>query len=339
VRRRRRTLAVLAVLAVLVLPLLLFAGWFAWQLNPPGGEGAAVTVDIRPGWGTKEAGNALASKGVIGSSLAFQIWSKVSGSSSFQAGTYSLREDMGVKAASDALGRGPSSAASADHSVLALPPGLRLEQIADRVGALPGHDRAAFLALAQSGQVRSKYQGDQVSNEGFTWPDTYFVEGQTDLQILQTIVAEFDKHADAVNLANATAEGLTPQQVVVVASLVQAEAGNAVDAPKVAAVILNRFRQNIPLQIDATLCYSKGGCPPVPSNADKEIDSPYNTYRVAGLPPTPIMTVTEQSLRAALAPANVPYLFYVTGKDGVTYFATTLAEHEANIREHGVSGQ
>jgi UPF0755 protein len=331
--------AVLSVLAVLLLPVLLFAGWFAWQLDPPGGEGAAVTVEIRPGWGTKEAGNELASKGVVGSSLAFQIWSKVSGGSSFQAGAYALHQDMGVKAASDALGRGPSGAAAAAHSVLALPPGLRLAQVADRVGALPGHDRAAFLALAQSGQVRSKYQGAQVSSEGFTWPDTYFVEGQTDVQILQTIVGQFDKHADAVNLTNASAVGLTPQQAVVVASLVQAEAGNAADAPKVAAVILNRSRQNIPLQIDATLCYAKGGCPPVPSNADKAIDSPYNTYRVAGLPPTPIMTVTEQSLRAALAPANVPYLFYVTGKDGVTYFATTLAEHEANIRAHGVSGE
>ena len=338
-RRRRRTLAVLVVLAVLVLPFLVFAGWFAWQLDPPGGEGAAVTVDIRPGWGTKEAGNALASKGVIGSSLAFQIWSKVSGSSSFQAGSYPLHEDMGVKAASDALGRGPSSVASAGHAVLALPPGLRLEQIADRVGALRGHDRAAFLALAQSGQIRSRYQGDQTSVEGFTWPDTYFVEHQTDAQILQTIISEFDRHADAVNLANAPAIGLTTQQAVVEASLIQAEAGTAADAPKIATVIANRLKQGTALQIDATLCYAKGGCPPVPSNADKQIDSPYNTYRVAGLPPTPIMTVTEQSLRAALAPANVPYLFYVTGKDGVTYYATTLAEHEANIRAHGVRGE
>ncbi len=67
-----------------------------------------------------------------------------------------------------------------------------------------------------------------------------------------------------------------------VASLVQAEAGSAADAPKVAAVILNRVRQGTPLQIDATLCYAKGGCPPVPTNADKAIDSPYNTYRVSG---------------------------------------------------------
>jgi UPF0755 protein len=77
----------------------------------------------------------------------------------------------------------------------------------------------------------------------------------------------------------------------------------------------------------------------VPTNADKQVDSPFNTYKAASLPPTPIMTVTEQSLRAALAPANVPSLFYVTGKDGVTYYATTLAEHEANIRAHGVRGE
>ena len=108
--------------------------------------------------------------------------------------------------------------------------------------------------------------------------------------------------------------------------------GIAEDAPRSRPSIRNRLQQGMPLQIDATLCYAKGGCPPVPSNADKQIDSPYNTYRVNGLPPTPIMTVTEQSLHAALDPADVPYLFYVTGKDGVTYFATTLAEHEANIR-------
>ena len=142
-----------------------------------------------------------------------------------------------------------------------------------------------------------------------------------------------------MNLANAPSVGLTPQQAVVVASLIQAEAGTAADAPKIAAVIANRLKQGTALQIDATLCYAKGGCPPIPTNTDKQLDSPYNTYRVDGLPPTPIMTVTEQSLRAALAPADVPYLFYVTGKDGVTYYATTLAEHEANIRAHGVRGE
>jgi UPF0755 protein len=339
-RRRRRRWAVVGVLGLLVLPFVLVGGWFAWQLYQPGGAGDPVTVEVKPGWGAREIGDELSSRGVVGSSLAFQVWFRVSGGSA-QAGSYDLHEHMGVKDATDVLDRGPSTAAATgDHEVLALPPGLRLEQIADRVGALPGHDRTAFLSLAQSGQVRSKYQGAQTSVEGFTWPDTYFVEGRTDQQILQTIVDAFDQHADADGLAGAQASaGVDPQQAAVVASLVQAEAGSAADAPKIAAVILNRLRQGTPLQIDATLCYAKGGCPPVPTNADKQIDSPYNTYRTTGLPPTPIMTITDQSLRAALAPAKVPYLFYVTGNDGVTYFATTLAEHEANIKAHGVSGE
>jgi UPF0755 protein len=339
-RRRRRGLAVVLVLALLLAPFVLFAGWMAWELHPPGGQGGAVTVEIQSGWGRREAGDALEAAGVIGSSLAFQLWSKVSGAGSFQAGTYQLRTGMGVGEAADALAAGPAASAG-DHLTLALPPGLRLEQIADRVGQLPGHNRDAFLALAQSGTVRSKYQSPQQSVEGFTWPDTYFVgKQQTDEEILRMIVHQFDQHADELGLASAAAaEGLTPQQAVVVASLVQAEAGNSADAPKIAAVILNRYKQGIPLQIDATLCYAKGGCPPVPTNADKQLASPYNTYKVTGLPPTPIMTVTGPALDAALHPADVPYLFYVTGKDGVTYFANTLAEHEANIRAHGVRGE
>ena len=242
----------------------------------------------------------------------------------------------------DALERGPDAAVANDFTLL-LPPGLTLQQIADRVGKLPGHDSATFLQLARSGAVRSKYQpADQPSVEGLTWPDTYFVaKSQSDTDILRTIVAAFDKHADAANLASApvtTGGTLTPYQAVISASLIQAEAG-AGDAANVSAVIVNRLRQGIPLQIDATLCYAKGGCPPVPNNADKASSSPYNTYRVTGLPPTPIMTVTDAALTAALHPANVPYLFYVTGKDGVTRFSTTLAEHEQNIAKFGVRGE
>jgi UPF0755 protein len=144
-------------------------------------------------------------------------------------------------------------------------------------------------------------------------------------------------------LANApatTGGTLNAYQAVVSASLIQAEAGTApTDAANISAVIVNRLRQGMPLQIDATLCYAKGGCPPLPTNADKAIDSPYNTYKVPGLPPTPIMTVLDPALTAALHPADVPYLYYVTGTDGVTRFATTQAEQDANIRAHGVRGE
>ncbi len=87
------------------------------------------------------------------------------------------------------------------------------------------------------------------------------------------------------------------------------------------------------LQIDATLCYAKGGCPPVPVEADRKIDSPYNTYKFGGLTPTPIATVSASALNAALHPSNDTYLFYVSDKNGVTYFATTQAEHDRNVQK------
>jgi cell division protein YceG involved in septum cleavage len=107
---------VLAVLAVLVLPFVVAAAWFAWQVYEPGGDGAPVSVTVQHGWGAKEIGDELANKDVVGSSLAFQLWYRISGGSS-QAGTYELHEHMGAKAATDVLGRAPSSAARSDCSV------------------------------------------------------------------------------------------------------------------------------------------------------------------------------------------------------------------------------
>jgi UPF0755 protein len=181
--------------------------------------------------------------------------------------------------------------------------------------------------------VRSKYEPDGVNSlEGLTWPDTYLVgANETEDQILRSIVQEFDKRADAAGLENASVQGLDPYHILVAASLVQAESGRNEDSPLIAAVIINRLRDNMPLEIDATLCYAKGGCPPVPVEADKKIDSPYNTYKISGLPPTPIETVGANALSAALNPAPVPYKFYVSDKHGKTYFATTQAEHERNI--------
>jgi UPF0755 protein len=327
-RDRRRTLLALVVAALVLAPLLVAAGWFAWELSPPGDAGKAVRVDVQPGWGAKQAGDALQANGVIGSSLAFQLWARLDGLS-FQAGTYDLREHLGVRDAASALARGP---VAPTHLTLALPPGSTLSQIADRVARLPGHTRDAFLATAASGQVRSRLQPAGVTSlEGLTWPDTYFVgPGESDADILRRIVGAFDQHA--------TAAGATSFDTVRIASLVQAES-TAEDAANVSAVIHNRLARGMPLQIDATLCYAKGGCPPVPTNADKQIDSPYNTYRVTGLPPTPIMTVTDGALGAARQPAAVPYLYYVTGQDGVTRFATTLEEHQRNIAQHGVRGE
>ena len=138
------------------------------------------------------------------------------------------------------------------------------------------------------------------SLEGLTWPDTYFIGAtETETQILQRIVTEFDKRATAAGLV---APDVNPYNTTNIAAMVQTEAGNDADMPLIAAVLWNRIAKGMPLQVDATLCYAKGGCPPVPTNADKAIDSPYNTYKVNGLPPTPIATVSQAALDRGLAP-------------------------------------
>ncbi|MCU1456070.1 MAG: hypothetical protein JWL73_162 [Actinomycetia bacterium] len=335
-RRRGRGFKVVLVLLILSLPFLGAFGWFVYQLDPPGSPGKQVAVTIKPGWGVGNIGDELARDHVIGSSLAFKLYAAATGSRHFEAGKYTLHEDLGVRPAIDVLKRGPKIVVQ----TLALPPGLTIKQIADRVGNLPGRNAAAFLQLAQSGVVRSRYSppGNN-SLEGLTYPDTYsFAPTDDDTTILKTIVAHFDAAAATAGI-DAPPAGITPYQAVVVASLVQREAGVAEDRAPIAAVVYNRLKLGMPLQIDATLLYARGDASSAPTNADKKIQSPYNTYLNKGLPPTPIATVTPESLAAALHPANVPYLYYVViDKSGKSAFATTLAEHNQNVAEARAKG-
>ncbi|HEX7521077.1 MAG TPA: endolytic transglycosylase MltG, partial [Acidimicrobiia bacterium] len=142
----------------------------------------------------------------------------------------------------------------------------------------------------------------------------------------------FDQQADAAGLGTPSPTGLSAYQTVIAASLIQTEAGVDEDRPLIAAVIINRLRDGTMLQIDSTLCFIKGGCTGSLTNADKQLASPYNTYLVKGLPPTPISTVSTASLKAALAPANVPYRFYVIAdRSGKHAFAVTYEEHLKNV--------
>ncbi|HEY7104932.1 MAG TPA: endolytic transglycosylase MltG [Acidimicrobiia bacterium] len=329
-RLRRRNFAAFLGITVLLTPILIASVWVFASVRHNGSND--IIIEVEQGWGAQQVGDMLQKDGVIKSSSEFQQVSAAAGVTAFPAGRYVFTPGFTAQGALDTLRGGP--AAEIPDIPLLLPPGLTIKAIADRVGRLPGKDAQRFLQVAESGVVRSKYEPDGVTSlEGLTWPDTYLVgANETEDQILQKIVSEFDKRADAAGLGNPSATGLSPYQLLTAASLVQAESGNDSDSPLIAAVIVNRLRDDMPLQVDATLCYAKGGCPPVPTEADKKIDSPFNTYKVAGLPPTPIETVSAKTLAAALAPANVTYKYYVSDKNGKTYFATTQAEHERNVR-------
>ena len=332
-RRRRRTFIALGIVLLPIILVLGAGGWFLYELNPPGGTGKRVTVDIPRRTGNAAIGDLLENKGVIGSSQAFQIYVGVTRAGPFNPGHYAMRENLGVR---DAVGVLKSGPAKGPQFKLVLPPGLTLAEIADRVGMLQGHNRDTFLQVAQSGVVRSKYQpADVTSLEGLVYPDTYFVsKGETDQQILTRLVSAFDQRADEIGLSGPNAGGLTPYQTVVAASLIEREAKLDEDRPLISAVIHNRLVAGKPLQIDATVCFAKGGCNASPTAADLALDSPYNTYKIAGLPPTPISTVSVKSLQAAQNPASVPYLYYVlSDKNGKHKFATTQEEQDRNVEE------
>ena len=338
-RHRRRSLTVLAIVLVPVMLVAVVVGWFLWELNPPGSPGATIVVEIAEGTGTGEIGVILEDEGVIGSSRAYDLYTTLTRAGPFDPGVYTFRESLGVRDAVNVLKAGPPKGADL---VLTIPPGLTLPQIAERVGKLPGHTAEAFLTTAASGQIRSRYQPAGVNSlEGLLEPDTYFLEADdTDAEILQRLVDTFDARADAIGLGNPNAAGLDPYQTIVAASLIEREAGVDEDRPLISAVLRNRLQQGMKLQIDATVCYAKGGCETGLSNADLQLDSPYNTYKVNGLPPTPISGVTTTSLQAAQNPADVPFLFYVLADaNGKHAFAVTGEEHEANVeaaREKGL---
>ncbi|HKY77785.1 MAG TPA: endolytic transglycosylase MltG, partial [Acidimicrobiia bacterium] len=188
------------------------------------------------------------------------------------------------------------------------------------------------LAAARSGEVRSKYQPLGNTNlEGLLFPDTYLLTDKEDeTAIVRRLVGRFDQVADEVGVATADRpNGLGAYQLIVAASLVESEAKVNEDRPLIASVISNRLEIGMKLQIDATVLYAIGHKERV-LYKDLEVDSPYNTYRIDGLPPTPISAVGRASLEAMLRPEKTTFLYYVlSDKSGKHAFATTPSEFEA----------
>jgi UPF0755 protein len=169
--------------------------------------------------------------------------------------------------------------------------------------------------------------------EGYLFPDTYaFAWSAAPEEILRTMVRRFREQADAVAPARAAAR-MSEQEMVILASVIEKETGAAPERPVVSGVFHNRLRIGMALQSDPTAVY---GRPDVdrPTAADLKVDSPYNTYRHTGLPPGPICNPGRAALEAAVAPAEVPYLYFVSHNDGTHEFSETLAEHNRAVARY-----
>ncbi|HYU84309.1 MAG TPA: endolytic transglycosylase MltG [Kribbellaceae bacterium] len=300
------------------------------------GQGTGtVTVEITRGQTADDIAKTLEAKGVVKSAKAFQRAARDDvRSRSIQAGTYQLRKQMSAKAAL-ALLLDPQASQIVNR--VSVPSGKTVKQAAaiiqaSKAAKLPPGAVAAALAKPQTLGLPSYARNRP---EGFLYPETYDLpKGATATSILRQMTRRYAQVAASLKLEQtARAKGIDPYQAVIVASLIQAESNRRSDYPKVARVIYNRLNKNMPLGMDSTIHYITGRTGSVYTTpADRRIDSPYNTYLHTGLPPTPINSPTEETLRAALNPAAGSWLYFVTVDldTGETAFASTLAEHEAN---------
>jgi UPF0755 protein len=330
-KRRRRVLVPLVFLSPLILLLAVLYGWWRYQLDPPGAPGHAITVTVPSGSGVRDIGKQLAHEKVIGSSFAFDAYVRLKHKGPFDAGDYHLRKHLGIQNAVGVLEKGPVIT----YVSLRITPGLWLSEVAAQVHKqMPWINASEFLADARASAVRSKFEPANVrSLEGFLFPDTYrFTRHDDAVAVIRTMVQRFDQVATDAGLGTAHVDGLTPYQLLVVASIVQEESGTVHDDPLVASVIDNRLRADMLLQMDATVVYALQQRKASNTAADRANPSPYNTYVHSGLPPTPIGATARTSIVAATHPATTTYLYFViAGTDGHSAFATTLAEHEANV--------
>jgi UPF0755 protein len=317
--RRRRLLGTLVAFLVVV-GLVVSAGLYYGNCKGADGPQRPVTVTIAEGASGDTVLSTLRDEGVIRcDGFVGRMLLRATGQADeIRAGEHRLTTNMTIEDAVAVLSTPPPEVPTVD---ITIPEGYRLTQIADRASEDLRISGDRFLELANSGDYTlPPYLPEGTSSvEGFLFPKTYeFVQGEvTPDALIRRLLEQFDDEAAGLPWENADRFGVSAYDVVVIASMIEREARVPGDRAKIAAVIYNRLDVGMTLGIDATILYDD----PTPdgelSASDLEFDSPYNTRIHAGLPPTPIASPGLPSLRAALEPADVPYLYYVLcGADG-----------------------
>jgi UPF0755 protein len=337
------TLSPLRVLKGLAFLLAVAFGFFLLQINIllqpvdiPAMAQQPIPVSISSGSSSLHIATTLQEAGLVRNALVFRYWAKYRGlDQKLQAGNYLLSYGLTMDEILAELVAGNVYRPTVSVTV---PEGFTLDQIASRVAAagLVEYDEFMELALQAVPALGRSIPGQRYALEGFLFPDTYeFDEGVSAEAMLERMQARFEEVFDGTMRERAEELGLDLHQVVTMASLVEREAQVAAERELVAAVLHNRLKKKMLLQVDATVIYALGEHKNKVLLKDLEINSPYNTYKFTGLPPGPIAAPGRKALLAVLYPADADYLYYVAKNDGSGehYFARTFAEHQANIRK------
>ncbi len=317
---KRLLILILLFIALIILG----AVWWKNGTKPVDSENKKPQIFVvEKGAGVREIANKLKKKGLIRDPVVFFLLTKRMGvDKEIQAGDFRLNPSMNVYDIIENLRVGMLDV------WVTFPEGLRAEEISE-------------ILKEKMPTYKDFWTEELLKNEGYLFPDTYLIPKDAEINAIVTILrTNFDDKYKTLNTENAN---LAQNQIVTIASLVEREARHEEDRPLVSSVISNRLRIGMKLDIDATVQYVLGYQPDQKrwwkkglTNADKTVNSSYNTYKVAGIPPTPIANPGLASLKAALNPAETSYLYYITDKNGVNRYAKTIEEHNSNIEKYGL---
>lgn len=316
------------------------------QMQPVPAAEEAIRITIEPGTGTAGIADMLEKQGIIKNSFLFVSYLKwKSEGSRFQAGIYDLNPGVTYDDIIAKLNTG--DVVKAEMIRFTIPEGFTVKQMAEKLAAEGLADQETFLSIADkatglSGELLADIpEDDRLTHrlEGYLFPETYEMEkGSTEQDIVARMFEETGKRLQSIENFDQklTTSGLTLNELMTIASLVEREVVADSERSMVAGVIYNRLKADMKLEIDATVQYVLDKPKERLLYSDlRSVDSPYNTYLYAGLPPGPIAAPSLKSVEAALEPAASEYLFYVTKKDGSGehLFAKTYKEHLSNIEK------
>ena len=315
-------------LFVLVL-ILIAAAWLAYGLLVPV-RAKSEYVLLKPGWTTKHIAQELRNAGAIRSTYAFLLYHYVVRPKSLKAGEYQFDRSYTATQTHDRLVRGDIFR----HQVV-IPEGFNMFDIAEAIEAAKLGSGDEFLKLAETSvSLVADIDPQAKSLEGYLFPDTYqFTRTQTMTDIVAAMVKRFRQEAKAIGLLS-TPDPAQVHRLVTMASIVEKETGAPEERAKVASVYYNRLAQNMGFQADPSVIYAamlSGRWSGTIHQSDLQFDSPYNTYKHAGLPPGPICNPGRASLQAALHPADTNFIYFVSDANGHHRFARSLDEHSRNV--------
>jgi UPF0755 protein len=294
-----------------------------------------VLFEVAEGEPLGSVADRLAEQGLVHDGMTLTLWARLRGTDrQVKSGQYELSAAYSPVEILRKI-----TAGEVKTWAVTLPEGLTLEEVAARLDEAGITEAADLVALARDPAYARTLDVEADSLEGYLFPETYRFRSDTEpAQVLEQMAAEFRAAWQPDDLEALDTSGMTLHEVVTLASIVEKETGAPDERPRIAAVFHNRLRKGMRLQSDPTVIYGvlreKGEFDGNIRRRDLETDTAYNTYTRSGLPPGPISSASMASIRAVLAPEDVPYLYFVSQNDGTHHFSTTLREHVNAVNKY-----